>query len=37
MVLTGRYATQKLIDSAKFVNEVKDLKQPDEILTKEGI
>jgi cob(I)alamin adenosyltransferase len=37
VVLTGRYATKKLIDRADFVNEVKDLKHPREIVTTEGI
>ena len=37
VVLTGRYAPKKLIDRADFVNEVKDLKQPEEMVTTEGI
>ena len=36
-VLTGRYASKKLIDRADFVNEVKDLKHPEEMVTTEGI
>jgi cob(I)alamin adenosyltransferase len=37
VVLTGRYAPKKLVDRADFVNEVKDLKQPEEMVTTEGI
>ena len=37
VVLTGRYAPKQLIDRADFVNEVKDLKHPDELVTTEGI
>ncbi|MGW8289148.1 MAG: cob(I)yrinic acid a,c-diamide adenosyltransferase [Candidatus Bathyarchaeia archaeon] len=37
VVLTGRYAPKKLIDRADFVNEVKDLKHPEELVTTEGI
>lgn len=37
VVLTGRYAPKDLIDRADFVNEVKDLKQPEEMVTTEGI
>ena len=37
VVLTGRYAPKKLIDRADFVNEVKDLKHPEEVVTTEGI
>lgn len=37
VVLTGRYAPKKLIDKADFVNEVKDLKHPEELVTTEGI
>jgi cob(I)alamin adenosyltransferase len=37
VVLTGRYAPKKLIDRADFVNEVKDLKHPEEMVTTEGI
>jgi cob(I)alamin adenosyltransferase len=37
VVLTGRYAPKKLIDRADFVNEVKDLKHPKEMVTTEGI
>ena len=37
VVLTGRYAPKKLIDRADFVNEVKDLKHPEETVTTEGI
>jgi cob(I)alamin adenosyltransferase len=37
VVLTGRYAPKKLIEKADFVNEVKDLKHPEELVTTEGI
>jgi len=37
VVLTGRYAPKKLIDRADFVNEVKDIKHPEEMVTTEGI
>ena len=37
VVLTGRYAPKKLVDRADFVNEVKDLKHPEEMVTTEGI
>jgi cob(I)alamin adenosyltransferase len=37
VVLTGRYAPKKLVDRADFVNEVKELKQPEETVTTEGI
>ena len=37
VVLTGRYAPKKLISIADFVNEVKDLKHPEEMVTTEGI
>ena len=37
VVLTGRYAPKKLIERADFVNEVKDLKHPVEMVTTEGI
>ena len=37
VVLTGRYAPQQFIDRADFVNEVKDLKHPKEMVTTKGI
>jgi cob(I)alamin adenosyltransferase len=37
VVLTGRYAPKELLDRADFVNEVKDLKYPEEMVTTEGI
>jgi len=37
VVLTGRYAPKELLERADFVNEVKDLKQPGETVTTEGI
>lgn len=37
VVLTGRCAPKKLIDRADFVNEVKDIKHPEELVTTEGI
>jgi cob(I)alamin adenosyltransferase len=37
VVLTGRYAPEQLIERAEFVNEVKDIKHPEEIITTKGI
>ncbi len=37
VVLTGRYASQELIDRADFVNEINDIKQPKEMVTTKGI
>ena len=37
VVLTGRYAPQELVDRADFVNEVKDIKHLDFMVTTEGI
>ena len=37
VVLTGRYAPKKLMDRADFVNEVKDIKHPEKMVTTEGI
>ncbi len=37
VVLTGRYAPKELVDRADFVNEVKDLKHPEDMVTREGI
>jgi cob(I)alamin adenosyltransferase len=37
VVLTGRYAPKVLLDRAEFVNEVKDIKHLDEMVTREGI
>jgi cob(I)alamin adenosyltransferase len=37
VVLTGRYAPKELMDRADFVNEVRDLKHPEEMVTTKGI
>lgn len=37
VVLTGRYAPKELIERADFVNEIKDIKYPREIVTTKGI
>ena len=37
VVLTGRHAPKELIERAEFVNEVKDIKYPEEIVTTKGI
>ncbi|MEM2386062.1 MAG: cob(I)yrinic acid a,c-diamide adenosyltransferase [Candidatus Bathyarchaeia archaeon] len=37
VVLTGRFAPQKLIDRADFVNEIVDVKHPDKMVTTRGI
>jgi cob(I)alamin adenosyltransferase len=37
VVLTGRYAPERLIDKVDFVNEVVDIKYPREIITTKGI
>lgn len=37
VVLTGRYAPKELIERAEFVNEVKDIKYPEEMVTTKGI
>jgi len=37
VVLTGRFAPQELIDRADFVNEVKDVKYPKNMVTSIGI
>jgi cob(I)alamin adenosyltransferase len=37
VVLTGRYAPKELIERAEFVNEIKDIKYPKEIITTKGI
>ena len=37
VVLTGRYAPKELIERAEFVNEVKDIKYPQKIVTTKGI
>jgi len=37
IVLTGRYAPKALLDRADFVNEVKDIKHLDVMVTREGI
>jgi ATP:corrinoid adenosyltransferase len=36
-VLTGRFAPQELIERADFVNEVKDVKYPKNMVTTIGI
>lgn len=37
VVLTGRYAPKELIDRADFVNEVRDIKHLENMVTREGI
>ncbi|MCK4424426.1 cob(I)yrinic acid a,c-diamide adenosyltransferase [Candidatus Bathyarchaeota archaeon] len=37
VVLTGRYAQKELIERAEFVNEVKNIKYPEEMVTTKGI
>ncbi len=37
VILTGRYASKKLIDKADFVNEIVDVKHPKKIPTTKGI
>jgi len=37
VVLTGRYAPKELVNRAEFVNEVVDVKFPEEMVTKKGI
>lgn len=37
VVLTGRYAQKELIERAEFVNEVKDIKYPEKMVTTKGI
>ncbi len=37
VVLTGRFAPEELIDRAEFVNEVVDIKHPEETVTTKGI
>jgi len=37
VVLTGRHAPKELIERAEFVNEVKDIKYPQKIVTTKGI
>lgn len=37
VVLTGRYAPKELLERADFVNEVRDIKHPEEIPTTRGI
>jgi cob(I)alamin adenosyltransferase len=37
VVLTGRYAPERLIDLADFVNEIKDIKHPEKIPSTKGI
>lgn len=37
VVLTGRYAPKELIERAEFVNEVVDVKHPEQTVTRKGI
>jgi cob(I)alamin adenosyltransferase len=37
VVLTGRYAPDELLERADFVNEVKDVKSPKEMVMTKGI
>ena len=37
VVLTGRFAPKELIERAEFVNEVKDIKYPQKMVTTKGI
>ncbi|MBI5148330.1 cob(I)yrinic acid a,c-diamide adenosyltransferase [Candidatus Pacearchaeota archaeon] len=37
IVLTGRYAPKRIIEIADVVNEIRTLKEPKEMITKEGI
>lgn len=37
VVLTGRYAPDRLMDRADFVNEVRDIKHPEKIPTTKGV
>ncbi|MEM2466886.1 MAG: cob(I)yrinic acid a,c-diamide adenosyltransferase [Candidatus Bathyarchaeia archaeon] len=37
VVLTGRFAPKELIERAEFVNEIVDIKHPDEMVTTKGI
>ena len=37
VVLTGRFAPKALIDRADFVNEIIDIKHPEEMVTTKGI
>lgn len=37
VVLTGRYAPKKLVERAEFVNEVKEVKSPEEMPYEKGI
>ncbi len=37
VVLTGRFAPKELIDRADFVNEIVDVKHPEEMVTTKGI
>jgi cob(I)alamin adenosyltransferase len=37
VVLTGRYAPKELMERAEFVNEVREVKYPREVVTKKGI
>jgi cob(I)alamin adenosyltransferase len=37
VVLTGRYAPEELVERAQFVNEIVDVKYPEEMVTTKGI
>lgn len=37
VVLTGRFAPKELVDRADFVNEIVDVKHPEETVTTKGI
>lgn len=37
VVLTGRYAPKELLDRADLVNEIRDIKYPEELVTTKGI
>lgn len=37
VVLTGRFAPKELVDRADFVNEIVDVKHPEEMVTTKGI
>lgn len=37
VVLTGRYAPKELVERADFVNEIRDIKSPKEMVTTKGI
>ena len=37
VILTGRYAPKKLVERADFVNQIVEIKSPDEFVTEKGI